>query len=340
MHLVLILLRYYPQIVMKISAPLFFTCGALFAASLFPATGLGAANAKDKPVIYSIVHGTLSDPFWAVYRKGLQDAASAYDVELRALGTEVHSVQGEVDLFNSALAAKPAGIITTIPDAAAFQEPLDRAKAAGIPVIAVNVTDTRPKTERVPYLFYIGGDEYLGGQEAAQKVLSVKKPVEAACWIHEPGHTGLEARAKGWTDEMQKAGVKSDTLTFRANNPTEAAAALKGFLTSHPNVDALFAVGPPPASVALEVLNELGKTEKVTLISFDLTSEQVDAIQSGSLLGTIEQQQYLQGYLGIEFMKMYLDHGFIPGASVLTGPNLVDKANVGTVKAQVAAGFR
>jgi len=325
---------------MKISLTLLSACATLLAAALLPVGGVATAAAKDKLVIYSIVHGTLSDPFWAVYRKGLQDAASAYDVELRALGTEVHSVQGEVDLFNSALAAKPAGIITTIPDAAAFQEPLERAKAAGIPVIAINVTDSRPKPERVPYLFYIGGDEYLGGQEAAQKVLSVKKPVEAACWIHEPGHTGLEARAKGWTDEMQKAGIKSDTLTFRANNPTEAAGALKGFLTSHPNVDALFAVGPPPASVALEVLNELGKTGKVTLISFDLTPEQVDAIRTGSLLGTIEQQQYLQGYLGIEFMKLYLDHGFVPGGSVLTGPNLVDKANVATIQAQVAAGFR
>lgn len=325
---------------MKITVPLVLSCGSFLAASLFPAAGLSTAAAKEKPVIYSIVHGTLSDPFWAVYRKGLQDAASAYGVELRALGTEVHSVQGEVDLFNSALAAKPSGIITTIPDAAAFEEPLERAKTAGIPVIAINVTDTRPKAERVPYLFYIGGDEYLGGQEAAQKVLSVKKPVEAACWIHEPGHTGLEARAKGWTDEMQKAGIKSDTLTFRANNPTEAAAALKGFLTSHPNVDALFAVGPPPASVALEVLTELGKSGKITLISFDLSPEQVDAIQNGSLLGTIEQQQYLQGYLGIEFMKLYLDHGFVPGGSVLTGPNLVDKANVATVKAQVEAGFR
>jgi simple sugar transport system substrate-binding protein len=115
---------------------------------------------------------------------------------------------------------------------------------------------------------------------------------------------------------------------------------LKGFLISHPNVDALFAVGPPPASVALEVFKELGKTGKVTLISFDLTPEQVDAIQSGTLLGTIEQQQYLQGYLGVEFMRLYLDHGFLPGGSVLTGPNLVDQANVATVKAQVAAGFR
>lgn len=325
---------------MKISVPLIFSCCTLFVACLVPAGGLSTAVAKDKPVVYSIVHGTLSDPFWAVYRKGLQDAASLYGVEVRPLGTEVHSVQGEVDLFNSALAAKPSGIITTIPDAAAFQEPLERAKAAGIPVISVNVTDTRPKAERVPYLFYIGGDEYLGGQEAAQKVLSVKKPTEAACWVHEPGHTGLEARAKGWADEMRKAGVKSDTVEFRSNNPTEAAEALKGFLTSHPNVDALFAVGPPPASVALSVLKELGKTDKITLMSFDLTTEQVDAIEDGSLLGTIEQQQYLQGYLGIEFMKSYLDHGFIPGGPVLTGPHLVDKTNVETVKAQVAAGFR
>jgi simple sugar transport system substrate-binding protein len=325
---------------MKLSIRSIVSVTSLLAAGFLSIGQPESAVAEDKIVIYSVVHGTLSDPFWAVYRKGLEDAASTFGVDLRALGTEVHSVQGEVDLFNSALAAKPAGIITTIPDPSALEEPLQRAKAAGIPVIAVNATDTAPKGQRVPFLFYIGGDEYLGGQEAARKVLSVKKPAEAAAWIHEPGHTGLEARVKGWTEEMQKEGITSETLTFRANNPTQAAEALKGFLSSHPNVDALFVVGPPPASVALQVLDELGKAKKITLVSFDLTSEQVDAIQDGRLLATIEQQQYLQGYLGVEFMKMYLDHGFALGGPVLTGPNIVDKANVATVKAQVAAGFR
>jgi ABC-type sugar transport system substrate-binding protein len=60
---------------MKISGPLL-SGSYVLAAAMFSAGGVSQVAAKDKPVIYSIVHGTLSDSFWAVYRKGLHDAAS------------------------------------------------------------------------------------------------------------------------------------------------------------------------------------------------------------------------------------------------------------------------
>ena len=109
---------------------------------------LPAAPAPGKPLtFFSVIHGDVSDPFWAVYRKGLVDASKLYNVQIKDLGTQVTSVQAEVDLFNSALAAKPDGIITTIPDPQAFEESLKRAADQHIPVIAVNVADPRPAAQ-------------------------------------------------------------------------------------------------------------------------------------------------------------------------------------------------
>jgi hypothetical protein len=91
---------------MKLSIRSIVSVTSLLAAGFLSIGQPESAVAEEKIVIYSVVRGTLSDPFWAVYRKGLEDAASTFGVDLRALGTEVHSVQGEVDLFNSALALR------------------------------------------------------------------------------------------------------------------------------------------------------------------------------------------------------------------------------------------
>lgn len=301
---------------------------------------VAASTAGKSLTFFSVIHGDVSDPFWAIYRKGLVDAAKLHNVQIKDLGTQVSSVQAEVDLFNSALAAKPDGIITTIPDPQAFEESLKRAADQHIPVIAVNVADPRPVEQRVPYLFYIGGDEYLGGKAAAQRVLKSEKPKSTACWIQEPGHTGLEARAKGWTDEMTKAGAKTETITYRVNNATQAAEALTGFLRSHPDLDTLFCEGSVNTGIALQVLDEMNKSGQITVFGFDFNKAIVDAIASGKLLGTVEQQQYLQGYFGVEFMRLFLDGHFLPSGDILTGPNVVDKDNLEKIKESVANGFR
>ena len=64
-------------------------------------------------------------------------------------------------------------------------------------------------------------------------------------------------------------------------------------------------------------------------------------LQSGSLAFAIDQQQYLQGYLPIVGLDLYLKaHGnsISPGAVLQTGPFIVTKSNVNQVQAAISAG--
>jgi simple sugar transport system substrate-binding protein len=287
--------------------------------------------------IRSVTHGTPGDPFWAVYRKGLEDGQEQFGVELTDEAPEEFSVQALVDLLNSAVAAQPAGIIATITDPAAVEAPLRQAVDQGIAVIAVNVPDTR--ADRIPYLFYVGGDEELGGQVAAQRILEEKTPARAACAIQEVGHVGLQARCKGFTDVMAEAGVTTDTVPIEGGDPTGSAEVLRGYFTDQTDTDALFTLGPQGATPAIQVLEEQGLTDKITHMTFDLSQEQVDQIKAGNILGTIGQQQYLQGFLPILFLRLNLEHGFTLADDVLTGPFLVDSSNLTEVEAGVKDGF-
>src|SRR5918995_519587 len=251
---------------------------------------------------YSVTHGESGNVFWAIYRNG---------------------------------------IFCTILDQNAVDGPLRQAIEGGIPVIAVNVPDTRPQDKRIPYLFYVGGDEEAGGRLTAQRQRQEGNVQHAVCVIHEPGHTGLEARCRGYDAELTKAGARVDKLPS-SKDATQATEQIKSFLQRNTDVDAIFGVGPQPATFALQALEELGKKGEVRVSAYDMTEDLLTEINGDNLVSTIDQQQYLQSWEPIHWLTQHIEHGFVlaPGVDMLTGPALVDKSNASKVAEGVKAGFR
>lgn len=293
---------------------------------------------------YIVSHGGPGDPFWGVVMKGMEDAAAFLNkatgdtVKVAYFGPQVYSVTELVDMLNSAIAARPNGLAVTITDPAAVDEPLRRAISLGIPVIAINVPDPRPAGERIPYLFYIGGDEYLSGIRAAERMLSVKKPTRAIVTIHEVGHIGLELRAKGFIEVMTAAGVPAEKLVTGLD-PTQAIEILRGYFSRYPETDAIFTLGSIDSAYVIQFLKEEGLTGKVMLGCFDVSQDVVKAIADGIALFTVCQQQYLQGFLPIIWLYLYNKYGYLPANDILTGPGFVDASNVHLVEELVTQGY-
>jgi simple sugar transport system substrate-binding protein len=305
------------------------------------ATAAQGAGNQSNLTFYSVTHGESGNVFWAIYRKGIRDGAKKYGVTVKDLPLEQFAVAGYVDLLNQAIAAKPDGIFCSILDQNAVDQPLRQAIESGIPVIAVNVPDTRPLEERIPYLFYVGGDEEAGGRLTAQRQAQEGAIKHGVCIIHEPGHTGLEARCRGYSAELTKAGAKVDKLPS-SKDATQATEQIKSYLQKNTDVDAIFGVGPQPATFALQALDELGKKGDVKVSAYDMTEDLLKEINGDTLVSTIDQQQYLQGYEPIHWLQGNIEHGFViaPGVDMLTGPALVDKSNADQVAEGVKAGFR
>lgn len=292
-----------------------------------------------KYTFYLVSHGGPADPFWGVVMKGMKDAAEKYGVEAIYLGPEKFSLKEFIDLVNSAIARKPDGLIVTITNPVALDEPLKKAIKMGIPVVAINVPDTRSPEEAIPYLVYVGMDEYLAGVYSARRMLQEFTPKRAVIAIHEPGHVGLEARAKGIMDVLSEKNIPVEKLDI-TTNPTKALAIMKSYLMKYPDTDAIFTLGPLGAHPAIQLVEEEGLVGKVKIGTIDLTSKIIDAIKKGIIVFTIDQQQYLQGYLPIVFLYLYKEYGLIPHENVLTGPSIVDKTNVEIVEKTVKMGYR
>ena len=74
---------------------------------------------------------------------------------------------------------------------------------------------------------------------------------------------------------------------------------------------------------------QAGKSGKVKLGSFDMNEASLGRIKDGTQMFVIDQQPYLQSYLGVSLMNSYLEYGLsLPTAPILTGPGFVDASNI------------
>lgn len=290
---------------------------------------------------YAITHDILGDVFWEVFRNGLNDAAERYDVDVEHLRPGKFSPEIQAGLIDGAMHARPDGIISTIPNVDVVEPALRAVVQAGIPLIAINAKDPRPREERIPYLFYIGGDDTNAGRFAGEHLLRHTAPVRGLCvdhYLYE--HICHGDRWLGFRSAFGEAALPAERLRVPGGDVAACAKAVADYLTAHPDVDAVLTLGPPGAQAVLDANELLPPDRKCSHITFDLAQLQIDGIRSGEILATIDSQQYLQGYLSVQQMWMHVAQGFTMAEDILTGPALVDASNLDAAEDGVKRGIR
>ena len=115
---------------------------------------------------------------------------------------------------------------------------------------------------------------------------------------------------------------------------------IRSKLQADNSFDAVIALNPDIASATAGDIK--GASSDARLASFDLNPDVIKRIKAGDIEFAVDQQQYLQGYLPIVFLKLYRNNANTVGGGqpVLTGPGFVDKTNVATVQKLTEAGTR
>lgn len=297
------------------------------------------AKAEEKYTFYMVVHGGIAHPFWKVVEKGAKDAdAMLPEVKVIYSGPTAYDFEKFMSLVETAIAAEPDGLLVTITSHPALDEPLRKAIKAGIPVIAINAKDPRSEDERIPYLTYIGEDHYLVGVAMAKRSMAVFKPRRAVFGNHHPGAFHIEERQAGFVDTLKKAGIPAEGVDVTAD-PVKGADILIDYIRAHPDTDLVYPGATPHVETFAHRAEEEGFTE-VRIPCIDLSPKVLDHILNDKILFTIDQQQYLQGYLSVELMYLHAKYGFTPPSKVPTGPAIVDKSVIPAVKKLVKEGYR
>jgi len=289
----------------------------------------GTAGGPDRSGIQIevVTHGQASDPFWSIFKNGVDQGAKDMGVKVEYNAPQTFDMNAMGQLIDAAVGKKPAGLVVSIPDANALGPHIKAAVAAGIPVISANSGSDAYASLGV--LTHVGQDESIAGQKAGS-LMKAAGVTNAICINQEVGNAGLDARCKGFADGL--AG-KSTVLAVDLNDQAGAQQKITAALQADSTINGVMALGPTGAAPALKAIQALNS--KVHLGTFDLSKDVLTAIAAGQMDFAIDQQQYLQGYLPIVFLTYYKLYGLMPGGGqpILTGPGVVDKTNVATVQA-------
>jgi simple sugar transport system substrate-binding protein len=290
---------------------------------------------------YSITHDILGDPFWAIYRRGLKDAAEQLECCVHHLAPEYFSPPLMASLIDEARVSGAAGILTTVPDISAVDLPIRRAIEDGIPVIAVNAADPRPVGERIPYFFYIGGSDFAAGQSVGRRLLAQGQSTAGLAVDHYLVDNACHsARCDGFIHALHSDSVSAERLRVPGDDHEKSVSMIVDYLSQHEDVDIVCTLGPPGFRSVDEALHRLNLNDRVRHASFDLAMDQLTAIEDGRLSFTVDSQQYLQGYLGVTCLKLYVSRGVKPEGDIVTGPAMVDLSNLTQAVVGVKAGIR
>ncbi len=311
--------------------------GLLAGAAMAPA----AVTAQDDIRLVVVSHGQASDPFWSVVQNGVNDAAETMGVTAEYTAPDTFDMVKMGQLIETAIASEPDGIIVSIPDASALGPSIMAAVEAGIPVISMNSGSDTYRDLGV--LVHVGQTEYEAGYGGG---LAMAKAgvTTGLCVNQEIGNIGLDLRCQGFGDALTEAGVTVlDVLPVELADPAGAQATIEAALSANPDINGVLTLGPTGATPALKAFTELGVLGDISLATFDLSPEVLEAVAAGDMLFAIDQQQYLQGYLPVVMLTLYNQYGgLLPGGGgvVLTGPGFVTQENAAAVIELSAAGIR
>lgn len=279
-----------------------------------------------------ITHGSPGDNFWDVVKKGAEAAGKQYGAKVSYQGDGDPAKQSQ--LIDQAVSQKVDGIVVSMANPDALKESIGKAVAANIPVITINSGAEFSKAFGA--LTHVGQSEGVAGRGAGEQ-LKAAGVTKLLCVIHEAGNVGLDQRCKGAEETL---GGTVERLQVDVSNLADVGSKVTAKLQSDKSINGVLALNPAVAATASLAMKDAGSQAK--LATFDLSDGVVKGIQEGQILFAVDQQQYLQGYLPITFLKLYKDNLNVVGGGlpVNTGPGFVTKENAAEVEKLAEAGTR
>ncbi|MQY14578.1 hypothetical protein SRB5_47460 [Streptomyces sp. RB5] len=301
---------------------------AVLAVSLAGCSDSGGKDSEDKPetggggkantaemTIAMVTHSGQGDTFWDIVKNGAETASAKDNVKL--LYTNDDKADGQAQLVEQAINQKVDGIIVTLAKPDAMKAAVQKAVAAGIPVVSINSGSQFSK--EFGALAHFGQEEGVAG-EAVGEQLNKDGRKKAVCVIHEQGNVSLEERCAGVAKTFSG---EVENLQVEGTDRPGVEAAVEAKLTASKDIDAVVTLNADIASASIKAKEAAGSGAEVA--TFDLNSDVVARMEKKEVAFAVDQQPYLQGYLAVDELWLYKQNLNIIGGGrpVLTGPAIV-----------------
>lgn len=316
---------------------------AMVALGLTFATGCDRHSKKE---VFYLISANSSLPYWQSVAAGFNKAAAEYKVVAKVAGPANHDVQAELAELQSAVAAKPAGILISAADAAVLKPGIDAAIAAGIPVITVD-SDVAGSRR----LYFIGTNNLEAGRLGGQRIVEKLGGKGNVVVFTFSGQSNTEERLKGIKDVFSThPDLKIVDVVDIKEDPKTAFDKAQQFMaqTGAKQVDAFVCLDAASGKPVSDAVARGGASRLV--VAWDVSPDTLAAIKSGAIDAAVAQKPYTMGYVGlraldqvfhdsvVQYNKDFSSDSNSPYPTFVdTGTSVVDKGNVDAYLASAAA---
>ncbi|TIQ21304.1 MAG: sugar ABC transporter substrate-binding protein [Mesorhizobium sp.] len=272
---------------------LLFRCAAVFAIC---STAMGSAFADT----FALVNINQQALFFNQINEGAQKAADAAGAKLVIFNANnVPSAQN--DAIENYITQKVDGIILVAIDVNGVKPAITAAKAAGIPVIAIDAQI--PDGDNVAF---IGVDNAKAGEDIGKFYADyVKAEMGGTAKIGIVGALNSfiqNQRLDGFKKAVTDSGLDITFLdTVDGQNVQETAmSASENLMTANPDMTTLYATGEPALLGAVSAVTSQGRTGDVKVFGWDLTKQVIQGIDDGWVVAVVQQDPAGEGKAAVE----------------------------------------
>jgi len=277
-------------------AVLYFTAKARPPAGTGDTPSAATQGAQDEE--YVMVGVSVGNAYWIDARSGVHDAGRDLGVKSTFTGPQGSDVKQQVDSLETAISRKAKGIILSPAEPEAVVPVINKAVAAGIPVITVD-TDS-PNSQR--YCF-IGTGNYqagvIGGKLLAEAIGGKGK----VGLLTIPGQWNLEERIRGYKDAFKDhPQIEIVKIGNDKAEESQAAAEAKSMLQANPDLAGFGCVDASGGVGAAVAVRDAGKKGVVKIIAMDRNDATLDFIKEGFIQASLAQRTYTMAYLATQML--------------------------------------
>jgi ribose transport system substrate-binding protein len=308
---------------------------SLLALALFVTTLL-SCGAHDSDEHFFFVAANLQVPYWQAAGAGFTKAAGLFKVRSDFVGPNSYDPKAQRDALDQAVQQKATGILLGVTDPALLKDSINKAIAAGIPVITMD--SDAPASKR---LFFIGTNNYAAGVSGGMRLAQELHGKGNVVVFTMPDQHNMQDRLRGYRDALEHAGIKITRVVDIQGDPRIAFDTTTQIIGKEKDqVDAFVCLEAQSGKEVAGVLSSYKITGKIVM-AMDTDPETLDWIKKGGIAATIAQKPYTMAFVGMQMLDNLYHHkpssldtdwskdSFAPIPSFVdTGSALIDKSNV------------
>jgi fructose transport system substrate-binding protein len=298
--------------------------GTAFGLAAITAVGMTPA-AMAQEVSACLITKTDTNPFFVKMKEGAEAKAAELGITLKSYAGRIdgdHETQ--VAAIETCIADGAKGILITASDTSAIVQSVQKARDAGLLVIALDTPLTPIDAADATFATdnFLAGELIgkwaagkLGGEAANAKIallnLGISQPTVDV--LRNQGFLqgfGIDlADPSKWGDETDPRIVGQDVT---AGNEEGGRKAMENLLTKDPSINVVHTINEPSAAGAYEALKSFGRENDVLIVSVDGGCPGVANVKDGIIGATSQQYPLQMAALGVEAIKAWADNGTKP----------------------------